>query len=125
MPKYHNKKVTAPDGASFDSKKEYERFKELQLLERAGVIRSLLRQVRFELLPAQYETYPRVGKNGKPMRDGVRCVERPITYVADFVYWKGGERIVEDVKSRATKTEAYKIKRKLARSIGIIIHEYE
>lgn len=40
----------------YDSKKEYERWLELQLLQRAGEISDLRRQVEFELIPAKYDT---------------------------------------------------------------------
>ena len=40
----------------YDSKKEYDRWLELQLLEKAGEISDLRRQVEFELIPAKYET---------------------------------------------------------------------
>lgn len=35
MSKYHNQKITV-DGITFDSRKEYRRFRELCLMERAG-----------------------------------------------------------------------------------------
>ena len=62
--KYLNRKVTI-NGEIFDSQKEYKRFCELSLLEKAGAITDLQRQVKFMLIPAQYETYERYGKNGK------------------------------------------------------------
>lgn len=40
----------------YDSKKEYERWLELQILQRAGEVSKLRRQVEFELIPAKYET---------------------------------------------------------------------
>lgn len=39
----------------YDSKKEYDRWLELQILQRAGEISGLRRQVEFELIPAKYE----------------------------------------------------------------------
>lgn len=39
----------------YDSQKELDRWRELQLLEKAGEISHLRRQVEFELLPAKYE----------------------------------------------------------------------
>lgn len=99
-------------GEAFDSKREYERYRELQFEVRAGAIHDLHRQVRFELVPAQYE--------------GKKCVERAVSYVADFVYWEGDQMIVEDVKSKATRTESYIIKRKLMRKVhGVTIREVE
>lgn len=110
--KYRNDKVTYK-GISFDSKKEARRYSELLLLERAGAITDLQRQVRFELIPAQYENFERYGKRGKRLKDGKRCIEKSVTYIADFVYkdLKTGETVVEDTKGM--RTEAYIIKRKL------------
>lgn len=96
MNKYHNRKITV-DGEKFDSIKEYRRYKELQLLERAGEISNLRRQVPYLLIPAQY--------------DGGKCVERECNYIADFEYIENGKKVVEDVKG--IRTDAYKIKRKL------------
>jgi hypothetical protein len=90
--KYGARKVTAPDGQVFDSQKEYNRWCNLRLLERAGRISDLKRQVSYELIPKQ---------NG----------ERACTYVADFVYLENGELVVEDCKG--FRTEGYKVKRKL------------
>lgn len=82
--KYRNQKVVTPHG-TFDSRREYRRYQELLLLQRAGKISELRRQVKYELLPSQR-------LNGK-------CVERPLYYIADFVYTKdNGEVVVEDVK---------------------------
>ncbi len=93
MNKYGAKKVKAPDGQVFDSTKEFQRYGVLLLLERAGKISNLRRQVSFELIPKQ---------------DG----ERACTYIADFVYTDAnGDLIVED--SKGFRTDAYKIKRKL------------
>ena len=96
--KYGNRKTTI-DGIKFDSAKEAQRWSELKLLERAGEIFELQRQVPFVLIPKQE-------------RDG-KVVERPVVYKADFVYTENGQEVVEDVKSPATKTKEYIIKRKL------------
>lgn len=101
--KYGNKKLTAPDGQKFDSVKEYHRWGCLRLLERAGAISNLRRQVKYELIP------PQAG-------------ERACTYIADFTYMEGGKLVVEDVKGM--KTDVYKIKRKLMLWVhGIKIRE--
>lgn len=100
--KYHSKKITR-DGETFDSVKEYRRYVELLLLERAGAIQELKRQVKFELLPAQYEE-----GNGKKRG---KCLERAVSYVADFVYMENGAKIVEDTKG--FKTKDYILKRKM------------
>lgn len=94
--KYYSRKVTI-DGIEFDSQKEARRFCELRLLERAGRITELQRQVKFELIPSQ-------------KIDG-KVVERACTYVADFVYTENGKKVVEDTKGY--KTQEYRIKKKL------------
>ena len=83
--KYKNKKVEV-DGIEFDSKKESRRYWELKLLQQAGKITDLQLQREFELIPAQYETFERYGKNGKRLQDGKRCIEKSCTYTADFCY---------------------------------------
>ena len=126
--KYYSKKVTV-DGITFDSKKEYLRYRELMLLESAGVISGLELQKRFELIPAQYETYARYGKRGQRLKDGRRCVEQSVCYVADFYYKdKNGDPVVEDTKGyRNPSTSGYAyfvLKRKLMLYVhGIRIRE--
>ena len=122
--KYGNAKTRALDGTVFDSRKEARRHNELLLLQRAGKITDLQRQVKYELIPAQYETYERYGKNGQRLKDGVRLLERKVEYVADFVYTIAdtGENVVEDTKG--VKTKDYIIKRKLMLAVhGIRIKE--
>lgn len=105
--KYHNKKIEI-DGEKFDSKHEYNRWVELKYMERAGLIYGLQRQVRFTVVPDIY-------KDGK-------VVQRMASYIADFVYQRGGETIVEDAKG--VKTDVYKLKKKLMRwEHGIEIKE--
>ena len=100
--KLNNQKVTI-DGIEFDSRKEAQRYKELLLLQRAGVIQNLELQKRYELIPAQYETvetgeYYKIGvKKGQPKTKQV-CIEQSVVYIADFVYEENGQTIVEDVK---------------------------
>ena len=98
MSKYHAKKITW-NGETFDSKKEFYRYQELLLLQRAGKISNLERQVKIPLLPSQKD------ENGK-------VIERAVTYIADFVYKdKNGVLVVEDTKG--VRTADYIIKRKL------------
>lgn len=120
--KYYNIKTRALDGTVFDSHKEAIRWDELLLLQRAGKITELRRQVEYELIPAQYETYERYGKSGQRLKDGVRLLERKVCYVADFVYTDAetGENIVEDTKSTATRTKDFIIKRKLMLAVHSI-----
>ena len=123
--KYHNKKTRTSDGVEHDSQKEARRWMELQLLQKAGHIADLERQVRFELVPTQREP-DTVGKRGGVHKG--KCIEQSVVYVADFVYidQKTGSKVVEDVKSIATrKKESYIIKRKLMLYLkGIKISEY-
>lgn len=105
--KYHSHKIKA-EGLTFDSRKEYARWKELRLMERAGAIKDLRRQVKFVLIPAQY------GQSTTGPRGGVKkgqLLERECAYIADFVYVKDGKTVVEDCKG--FRTEAFKIKKKL------------
>ena len=121
MNKYGNKKITF-DGITFDSRKEYNRYRELLLLEKAGAIQDLQLQVKFELIPAQYEIVERYGKNGQRLKDGRKCIEKECAYIADFVYFENGVKVVEDTKGMRTKE--YIIKRKLMLYIhGIKIRE--
>lgn len=93
--KYGNRKVKV-DGMTFDSKKEYRRWIDLNILLKAKKIFNLKRQVKFDL--------------------GV-C-----NYYADFTYNNGREKIVEDVKG--FKTGMYKLKKKLMKQVhGIEIKE--
>jgi len=108
--KYGAKKVDI-DGIKFDSRHEAYRYVELKYMERIGMISDLRLQVPFEIVPKQLD------ETGK-------VAERAVKYVADFVYTKDGKMIVEDAKSPATRTDVYKLKRKLMRHVhGIIIQE--
>ena len=102
---------TVVNGIEFDSRKEARRYQELLLLQRAGVIQDLKMQVKYILIPAQYETFERYGKNGQRLKDGQRVLEKECSYLADFVYTENGKEIVEDTKG--VKTKDYIIKRKL------------
>lgn len=95
--KYENKKVTV-DGIKFDSQLEANRYCELKILQRAGQIKDLRRQISFELQPG-YK------KNGRHIQS--------INYIADFVYYDVNKKkfIVEDTKGY--KTEIYKLKKKI------------
>ena len=130
--KYHNsptERIT-PSGAvlHFDSQKEARRYDHLAALEKAGQIRDLRLQVDFTLQEAYTDT------------EGRRV--RAIRYRADFVYnrrtvsaavYANGEligqkitwdKVVEDVKSRPTRTKEYLLKRKMLKDkLGIDITE--
>ena len=121
--KYNNEKVVF-DGIKFDSKLEKNRWIFLNLMQDEGEISDLQRQVEFELIPAQYVDIPRFGKDGTPLKPKRLCVERSVSYNADFTYIRNGELIIEDTKSAITrKNKEYIIKRKLMRLHGNPISE--
>lgn len=115
MNKYGAKKITDPaTGYVFDSKKEFIRWHDLRLMERAGKISGLKRQVTFELIPTQREESTEIYKAGpqKGLRKPGAVIEKACSYVADFTYIDDhGNTVVEDCKG--FRTEGYKIKRKL------------
>ncbi len=88
--KYHNEKITFA-GITFDSLREFGRWKELKLLERAGEISDLRVHPKFPLM---------CGTVDIKIRSGRYHGGRKISYYADFSYIdkKTHERIVEDVK---------------------------
>lgn len=107
MAKYNNRRVTV-DGIEFDSVKEARRYRELILLQRAGVIHDLQLQKVYELIPVQREP-GRIGKRGGIIKGKV--IEQSVKYKADFVYTENGKTVVEDTKG--VRTKDYIIKRKL------------
>ena len=111
--KYHNKKVQV-DGIIFDSAKEANRYRELDMLEKAGEISDLQRQVKYVLIPEIREPDSIGARGGK--KKG-KIIERECAYFADFVYWdeRTQKKIVEDVKGfrGGGAYEVFKIKRKL------------
>lgn len=93
--KYNNIKTNG-----YDSKKEYHRAIVLNAMADNGQISHLRKQVPFVLQEAFKDEF---GKH-----------HRAIKYIADFVYEKNGDTIVEDVKSDVTaKKQTYRIKKKL------------
>lgn len=119
MAKYNNQKAFT-GGKEFDSKKEANRYIELLLLQRAGKISNLREQVKYVLIPAQYEEYERVSpKTGKKLKPGRRLLEKECAYIADFVYTDNatGKEVVEDTKGYRDPSSAgyakFVIKRKL------------
>lgn len=93
------------DGITFASRKEARRYRQLKLLERAREIQGLELQVSYPLI--------------KKSKYG-----REIKYIADFVYLENGKTIVEDVKSKATVTPVYRLKKRLMQELyGITIKE--
>lgn len=88
--KYRNIK-TEIDGLKFDSRKEAGRWLELSLLQKAGKIKDLERQVPFELSV-----------------DGIKIGK----LVLDFTYTEAGKTVYEDVKSKPTMTPIFRWKAK-------------
>ena len=102
--KYRNtptERVTASGAVlHFDSQKEARRYDHLTLRQQAGEIHDLRLQVDFTLQEAYTDP------------EGRRV--RAIRYRADFTYReRDGRLVVEDVKSKPTRTREYLIKRKL------------
>lgn len=107
--KYHSQ-PTERAGVRFASQKEARRYDELMTMLRRGIITDLRLQPQFTL----QESY--VTETGERVR--------AIRYTADFSYCLGGQLVVEDVKSRATRTKEYLRNRKLVRAkFGIDIQE--
>lgn len=109
--KYRNSKVIA-NGETYDSQIEYARANFLRNREKAGELEGLRRQVEYPLIPAQYrEEVVQLKTKTKIVN---KLVERPCSYVADFVYTRNGKEVVEDVKgSKVLQTPDFKIKKKL------------
>lgn len=123
--KYQNKKVVV-GGQVYDSILEYRRGQQLMLLQRAGEISNLRRQVSYELIPTQREKSTRVYQKGPKKGQPVpgKVIEQATDYVADYVYTdnKTGEEVVEDTKG--VRTKDYIIKRKLMLYVhGIRVQE--
>jgi hypothetical protein len=99
--KYRNTRVETPDG-KFDSERELDRWAQLRIMERAGLISGLRRQVKY------------------PLRvEGVLIG----VYIADFVYADtAGDIVVEDAKG--VRTAVYLLKKKLVLALyGVAIKE--
>ena len=102
--KYHNRKTTY-QGVRFDSQKEAKRYQELQWMQQAGLIQDLELQPRYDLIV-----------NGHKLG----------FYRGDFRYKDVATDsvILEDVKSPATRTAVYRLKKKLVKALyGVEIIE--
>jgi hypothetical protein len=107
--KYGAEKTTV-NGEKFDSKREAKRYQQLLLLQRAGKIAGLERQVKYELIP-EYREPDTIGPRGG--RKKGKIIEAARYYVADFAYYEveAGELIVEDCKG--FRTDVYRLKKAL------------
>lgn len=104
--KYGAKKTRVGE-IKFDSKKEANRWIELQLLERGGEISDLRRQVKVELMGQYRPLYTRTGRKMK--------------LTADFSYVENGELIYEDAKGYPTRD--YEVRVAVARAMGLEVRE--
>ena len=96
--KFNAKKVTTRDGLVFDSKREYSRWLDLVILQQAGKITGLDRQIPYKL-----------------SINGVHICK----YISDFTYFENGKKVVED--SKGYRTDVYKLKAKMM----LAIHDIE
>jgi hypothetical protein len=99
--KYRNRK-TVIDGITFDSKAEAGRWRELTLLQRAGHITDLQRQVVYELAPSVKFA-------------GAKRAQPALRLILDFGYRQAGHLVLEDVKG--VITTAFTIKRHLLKAL--------
>jgi hypothetical protein len=105
--KFHARKTTL-DGQTFDSAHEARIWQELTLEQQAGELSDLQRQRVFPLIVK--------AKDGLPVLVG--------RFTADFVCRRDGKLQVVEAKSRATRTEAYQLRKKLFEALyGLRIHE--
>lgn len=101
----YNAQPVVIDGHRFASTKEADRYRTLCVLQQQKIIRGLTLQPRYKFIVA-----------------GKMCG----TYVADFRYWltRDNRVVVEDVKSPATRTRLYILKRNLLEALhGIVVEE--
>jgi hypothetical protein len=100
---------TEVDGIKFDSRKEARRWMELVLLQRAGEITDLERQVSIELLGRDANILTPTG--------------RPMRYVADFRYYDRRLKatVIEDAKGHPT--DVYRMKKAILAAMGIAVRE--
>lgn len=110
-----SKKKIAYDGKVFDSPHECNRYKDLQLMQKAGLIRDLRHHVDFPLVLNGVEIRSLSGRYHKR--------GRLIKYEADFVYFdiERGQQVVEDAKGY--RTDVYILKRAIMRAMGYHVDE--
>lgn len=109
--KYLNEKVNV-DGHQFDSKKEARFYAQLLALEKAGVVRAIQLQPRFEfpLRGKPLRALPRVRKS-----DGALMQGRALSYRADFSFeeLEGGKWVKRVVDIKGFDTQTSRLKRAL------------
>ena len=100
--KYGAKKTQVGE-VTFDSKKEAQRFMELQLLERAGEISNLRRQVKIDLMGQHRPLYTRTG--------------RKMRLTIDYAYFEDGVEVLED--SKGVWTRDFEVRYAVAIAMGL------
>ena len=119
--RYGNVNKIEEDGIRFDSKREYLRYKDLKLLERAGEIKHLEVHPKFPITIGGVPIMVSSNQHNK--------WDRHLIYEADFKYCEKVDCwwpvVIEDVKMQSGhRTGVYKIKRALMRAMGYDIREY-
>jgi hypothetical protein len=115
--RYGNVRKPVHDGIKFDSKREFLRYMDLKMLERAGEIHDIQVHPRYPIIIAGIEI--------RLMSKRYHKAGRLLVYEADFEYVRDGETVIEDVKMQSGhRTEVYKIKRALMKAMGHNIEEY-
>jgi hypothetical protein len=115
---------TVVDGISFPSKREAKRWSELLLLVRAKAICDLERQPVFPIFAVGLLSVPTDGE--RVLVGAFLELTKVGRYTADFAYTdtKTGERVIEDVKTKATSTTAYRLRKKIVEAMyGIRVVE--
>jgi hypothetical protein len=123
--KYHARKCTV-DGIRFDSTREATRYQELKILERAGMIRALELQPEFPIVVVECAYRLCLDQVWRWKAEPGRGPVQVGRYRADFRYVETdtGAVVVEDAKSPATRTTAYRLRKRLVQAIhGIVIRE--
>ena len=107
--KYRNKPCTV-GGEKYRSQRERDRHQELLLLQRAGKIAGLTREVPFVLAPGV-------------LIEGEKRKRPAVRYVLDFLYTTAdGRRVAEDAKGM--QTPVYRLKKHLLATVhGIHVVE--
>jgi hypothetical protein len=111
-------------GIRFDSTKEAKRYSELRLLEIAGLIKDLETQPKFPIDVVQLWEEGRW--TWRTSRDEPPALIQCGVFTADFRYLNTttGKVVIEDVKSRPTKTTAYRLRKRIVEAIhGVTISE--
>jgi len=114
------------DGFRFDSRREAARYRELRLLEKAGQIADLELQPHYPIVVVEVWRLMRSAEWVQIPGDSVIPLIDCGRYTADFQYRdkSTGAVVIEDVKSKPTRTTAYRLRKRLVEAIyGVKITE--